>query len=282
MPLWIGDYLKDTSRLTLSQHGTYLRLLMDQWVNGPTPDDDTSICRILGCTAAEWRKNRPEISRFFEVSGGRWTHGRLEHERAEAQRRSDKAQAKARQGAEARWRGRKTGRRDAPSNAPSIADPMPQAMLEHMPMQCPSPSPLSVPPERATPDQRAWQEAVGVLTANGRMTEVQARSFFGKLISTHRLQPHQLLSSLATAFVNGTPDPTAYLTAAARAVAGRSGPRPAPTVADWSDDVWRSAVAAYEGDPARWDVAVMGPKPGVAGCLVPEAVLAGFVRAAAA
>ena len=46
MPLYIGDYLKDTTRLTAEQHGAYLLLMMDYWVNGPLPANDSSLAMV--------------------------------------------------------------------------------------------------------------------------------------------------------------------------------------------------------------------------------------------
>lgn len=80
MPLVIGDYLKDTARLTTEQHGAYLLLIMDYWVNGAPPDDDAQLAAITGLDARAWRKNRPALQRFFRVEEGFWRHKRIERE----------------------------------------------------------------------------------------------------------------------------------------------------------------------------------------------------------
>jgi uncharacterized protein YdaU (DUF1376 family) len=82
MPLYVGDYLRDTSRLTTEQHGAYLLLIFDYWVNGPLPDDDAqlaTICRIA--KHEEWRLLRPLLSGFFRISRGFWHHKRIDFER---------------------------------------------------------------------------------------------------------------------------------------------------------------------------------------------------------
>lgn len=80
MPLVIGDYLKDTTRLTTEQHGAYLLLIMSYWVDGPPLDDDEELAAITGLDARAWKKNRPKLQRFFRVDGGRWFHKRIDKE----------------------------------------------------------------------------------------------------------------------------------------------------------------------------------------------------------
>ncbi len=36
------------------------------------PDDEVIICRIAGCTKAEWNEALPQIADFFSVSNGKW------------------------------------------------------------------------------------------------------------------------------------------------------------------------------------------------------------------
>lgn len=125
MPLFIGDYLGDTQRLTTEQHGAYLLMIFDYWRNGPLPDDDAALQQVTRLDRAGWKRNRPSLERFFEVSGGIWTHGRIEQEMANAVENKETRVAKAKAAAAARW------------NAPSNATGMPDAMLG----DCPSPSP---------------------------------------------------------------------------------------------------------------------------------------------
>ena len=82
MPLVIGDYLKDTTRLTTEQHGAYLLLIMSYWVDGPPADDDEDLAAIMGFDAKNWRKNRPKIERFFRIENGQWRHKRIDAELA--------------------------------------------------------------------------------------------------------------------------------------------------------------------------------------------------------
>lgn len=134
MPLFIGDYLADTSRLTTEQHGAYFLLIMDYWRNGPPPDDSATLAQITRLSPDAWSIAQAKLGQFFSIDGGVWRHKRIDEELVAAKENKDKAQAKAKAAAAARW-GKPQS--DATSNAPSI----PQAMHE----ECPSPSPSPTP-----------------------------------------------------------------------------------------------------------------------------------------
>ena len=99
MPLYIRDYIADTTRLTTQQHGAYLLILMDYWMSGAPPDDDVVLARIARLDLAEWQSIRASIEPYFSIEGGMWRHGRLEHEhdKAAGQKR------RSRSGGGARW-----------------------------------------------------------------------------------------------------------------------------------------------------------------------------------
>jgi uncharacterized protein YdaU (DUF1376 family) len=61
-----------------------MRLIRDYWVNGPPPDDDSTLARILRIERREWSKIRPVIAQFFEIRDGHWYHDKVEKERAKA------------------------------------------------------------------------------------------------------------------------------------------------------------------------------------------------------
>ncbi|WP_337846796.1 DUF1376 domain-containing protein [Sphingomonas sp.] len=139
MPLYIGDYLRDTQRLSTVAHGAYLLLIMDYWMNGAPPDDDAVLATITRMTPDAWSMHRALLERFFSIEDGCWKHRRVEAERAKAAENSNRRKSKAKAAAEARW----GSRNDAESNAPS----MPEALPEAMPDQCPSPSPSPIDEE---------------------------------------------------------------------------------------------------------------------------------------
>lgn len=278
MPLWIGDYLKDTTRLSLAEHGAYIKLLMDAWVNGPQADDNAELCRIVGCFPKEWRTIRPKIERLFKVADGVWRHKRLEDERAAAEERSDKARTKAQRAAAGRWHkedkpggSKQEGRERTPE---AMLGALPEALPDAVHEQCPSPSPTTLPSEEPeTLDGKAWREAVALLVMAGGMKDQAARSFFGGLLKSSGLEAHKLRPSILAASQNGTMDPRGYLSAAASRLAGKAvAAQPRTDVAGWSDDVWAVAVVNFRRD-GTWDVATMGPRPGDDGCLVPTRVL---------
>jgi uncharacterized protein YdaU (DUF1376 family) len=81
MPLYIGDWEGDTGHLDCEQDGAYGRLIRWYWRNGPLPDDDLALSRIIRMPLARWRKVRRTIAAFFQISDGVWRHKRQDEER---------------------------------------------------------------------------------------------------------------------------------------------------------------------------------------------------------
>jgi uncharacterized protein YdaU (DUF1376 family) len=135
MPIYIGDYLADTSRLTTEQHGAYLLLLMDYWRKGPLPNSPAVLAQITKMSPDAWSNAQAILMEFFELkSDGKLHQKRADAELALALKNQEKRTEKARNAAAARW----PKGEDAPSNAPSITPSNAREVLE----QCPSPSPL--------------------------------------------------------------------------------------------------------------------------------------------
>lgn len=176
MPIYIGDYLGDTARLTTEQHGAYLLLLMDYWRNGPPPADDDVLCSITRLKTARFRAQKMTLLSFFKLEGGRLIHPRVEAEIVKAEQNAVRNSARASKAANARWHGSGD---DASSNAPSNASSNAR--------ECPSPSPsFSNEKAAAPPDEgkELFSEGVGLLVSTGSSIGA-ARSFIGKCRKDH-------------------------------------------------------------------------------------------------
>jgi uncharacterized phage protein (TIGR02220 family) len=169
MPLFIGDYLASTSRLTCEQHGAYLLLIMDYWKNGPPPNDDAILAQICRMAPDAWSNASSIIKGFFIIDDGHLTHNRIDEELEAAKAKKHAAREKAAEAARARWEGHIP--KDASSNATSNQ----QAMLG----SCPSPSPLPLPslqskPLSASADIAPPLETKPVLLGNGMAKHLDA------------------------------------------------------------------------------------------------------------
>lgn len=118
MPLYIADYLKDTTHLRALESGAYLHLIMAYWAGEGLPSDDRQLATIAKLTDKEWKKCRPVLAAFFGPNFQ--SHKRIDAELAQAAEIAESNSQKARDAANKRWGKHKNG------NAPS----MPQASSE--------------------------------------------------------------------------------------------------------------------------------------------------------
>jgi uncharacterized protein YdaU (DUF1376 family) len=116
LPMYWGDYIKDTRHLTVSEKGIYSDLIGLYSAHGSLPDDEARLARMVGATPDEWAAARPAVSAFFQPG---WQHKRIDAELAAAEARSTAARDKATK----RWRGK-----PAP-NAPAYAAALPELVL---------------------------------------------------------------------------------------------------------------------------------------------------------
>lgn len=81
MPLYTGDYLRKTRRLTDREHGAYLLILFALWDEGgsiPFDLDDLKMIARVPSKTRNWETSVwPKIAPFFIISEGRLSHGRV-------------------------------------------------------------------------------------------------------------------------------------------------------------------------------------------------------------
>lgn len=81
LPLFVKDYLVDTTALTLEQSGAYLHLLMHAWARGGSlPDCDRTLASFCKVSVKKWAAIRPHVEGYFTVENGTWTNRRLAQE----------------------------------------------------------------------------------------------------------------------------------------------------------------------------------------------------------
>jgi uncharacterized protein YdaU (DUF1376 family) len=83
MPLYVGDYLRDTRDLNTLQHGAYRLLIMHYWQHDALPADDARLAAITGLSVAQWRRIREPVQAKFAQD---WKHKRIEAELAKVDR----------------------------------------------------------------------------------------------------------------------------------------------------------------------------------------------------
>lgn len=227
MQLYVADYLGDTRHLTTEQHGAYLLLLMTMWrSDGYLPADEKKLARIACCTPSRWTKISDDVLAFFDVDGDRLTNKRLMLELEKASEKSIKRSVSGTRGAKAKALKKQRG---AAANDTGL--PKHSSDIRYQTSEDKSSDAAGV--VAIDHDAEAWRQAVAILTTQGGMTVAKARPLFGRLLSAHKLEPRDLLPSLAKATVTGTQDPQGYLAKAAEAIARRRTEADKPKRVGW-------------------------------------------------
>ena len=266
MPLYWGDYLRDTGHLNATQHGFYLLLIGHYWTTGkPLPDDDGKLWRIARADSLEhWQENRTTVAEFFNVADGAWQHARIDEELTDAVEKRAAAKERAENAASKRWAKHKQSK----SNAPG----MPKAMLEECP---PSPSPSgSVSNDTGDADAAkvVFRQGLAWLVKESGRSESECRSLLGK--ARKDVGDEALIAILGAAQRHGPIDAVEYLS---KAVAQRKN---GTTRKPWdkpqtdglpTEEPWEARMKGWR-EKRFWVPGTWGPPPGEYGCRVPAAL----------
>lgn len=110
----IGDYLKDTSHLSLLEHGIYTRLL-DVYYTRERAIPDDQVARLIGARSKDEKEALAVVlSDFFHLEDLGWTQGRCEAEISRYQKKAEHNRVVGKLGG----RPRKTVTQTEPTNNP--------------------------------------------------------------------------------------------------------------------------------------------------------------------
>jgi len=218
MPLYVGDYLADTSHLSTAEHGAYLLLIMHYWRSGSLPADDLTLSRIARMSRADWRKARSVISAFFQEG---WKHKRIEFELTKAAKISESARCGGKASGEARknknvtestikTNDRSTTVQRLANDQPTVREPL------HSPSQRKKDSEAyasaaGAAPEPVNEEPKAKLFRIGktVLVSFG-VAEKRTGSLIGQWLKT-RDDPEGLLAAIQYARDQNVAEPVAYI-----------------------------------------------------------------------
>ena len=82
LPLYTGDYLRDTRACSMSEHGAFLMLLMNSWdTRQPIPLDEREAAGICNARSGdELEAMRRVLNRYFVRCDDGWYNKRLQSE----------------------------------------------------------------------------------------------------------------------------------------------------------------------------------------------------------
>jgi uncharacterized protein YdaU (DUF1376 family) len=204
MPMWIADYLADTTHLDCRQHGAYFLLLCAYWQKqGPLPDNDRHLAAITKSTPHAWRAMRETMAEFFAIKDGHWVHKRVEAELAKALDTVALAKNRGARGAETRWKNReaknivhaeksqKAAKEKSTNGSSSMSQASPEQCLRHAISESESSKTLAIASAGPEPgdgppivDDGPWDRGVEILARSG-VPSRRGRECLGRWIQAH-------------------------------------------------------------------------------------------------
>lgn len=96
MPIYWGDYVRDTLHLNTFQHGCYLLLIAAYWIRGgPLPNDPKYLAQVCRTTQDKLARYGNPVLAMFTCEDGLLVHKRIEKELLKVSARSATARANA-------------------------------------------------------------------------------------------------------------------------------------------------------------------------------------------
>jgi uncharacterized protein YdaU (DUF1376 family) len=198
LPLYTGDYLRDTRHLSPAKHGIYMLLLMHCWdQKGPVPLDEQEAAGIANCRSTdEVESLRYVLNRFFVKMADGWYNNRMAEEVAKAEQISHQNRAAGLKSAEKRRELRALRRATGVQRALSerstrVGTPTPikekekdkgGASDDALSLQASQveaqPPPAAPPAPVGVTEKETWDFAVALLTKAGTK-EATARTLIG-------------------------------------------------------------------------------------------------------
>lgn len=115
MPLYIGDYLKDTMVFECAEeHGAYMLLMIYYWKNGGAIKADEKFLRqVCKLSHFKWKKIAPKLLGFFYEKDGFLTHEFLDKELDKAREQQQTFQKRSKKANEAKRKLRRLEEQEA-------------------------------------------------------------------------------------------------------------------------------------------------------------------------
>jgi uncharacterized protein YdaU (DUF1376 family) len=128
-PRYMGDYIRDTAHLTMTEHGAYTLLLDHYYSTGqPLPADDAALMRI--CRAFDPVEQSAVLSvagTFFPVNGdGKRHNNRADKQLLDMTQKHNALSEAGKRGMAKRWKKTGYNKANKQANNPAIAYPEPE------------------------------------------------------------------------------------------------------------------------------------------------------------